>query len=98
MVEREGSMSEVSRAFADVDWWVYENWTVVVGGKARVHHGECSFCDHGRGIHSYDSGRNSRWHGPYPSMDAAMTKAISLGRIDTRLCTYCERKYVILKR
>ena len=80
------------------EWWVYENWTVVAGGKAIVHHGDCPYCNHGRGIHSNVSNRNDQWHGCYPSMDAAMTKAISLGRTDTRLCTYCKRKYVTFKR
>ena len=66
------------------EWWVYETWMVVAGGKAIVHHGDCPFCNHGRGIHSNVSNRNDQWHGCYPSVDAAMTKAISLGRTDTR--------------
>ena len=75
-----------------MEFWVYENWTVVAGGKARVHRGECRYCNHGAGqrIYPNPSGRNGRWHGPFATEHDAMNFANSLGRQDVRWGKCCE--------
>ena len=73
-----------------VYWWVYENWAVRPQ-RARVHYGICSYCNHGEGIHGGASGRNSRWHGPFPDSVEAMDFARGLGRADTHICDRCLR-------
>jgi hypothetical protein len=72
-----------------MSWWVYENWTVVRGGKARVHSGRCGFCRDGKGIHKDTSGRNGKWHGPFESREIAFRYAKTLNRARTDFCNYC---------
>jgi hypothetical protein len=64
----------------------YENWT---RNKAVVHTGPCGSCNEGRGIHSTDSGRNGKWHGPFLARETVMTFARTLLRPDTRFCGKC---------
>ena len=74
------------------DWWVYENWRAVPGGEAIVHNGNCSWCNHGRGIHwkrRKASDENGRWHGPYHTENDALAQAKRLRRRETRFCKYC---------
>ncbi len=61
------------------DYWVYENWRAD-GHKARVHLGDCPFCNHGRGIHPLASDDNGRWHGPFATLGQARQAASGLGR------------------
>ncbi|MCJ7423885.1 hypothetical protein MUP01_06405 [Candidatus Bathyarchaeota archaeon] len=72
-----------------MSWWVYENWTVVRGGKAIVHNGRCSFCRDGKGIHKEDSGKNGKWHGSFESRETAFEYAKALNRARTDFCNYC---------
>lgn len=66
--------------------YVYENWT---RKKAVTHHGACGSCNEGRGIHAIDSGKSSKWHGPYPDRETAMAFARTLRQPDTRACARC---------
>jgi len=69
-----------------MSWFVYENWT---HKRARVHTAGCSYCNHGRGMHVSDSGRNGRWSRPFADRDLAIAYARSLRQPDTRLCAAC---------
>jgi len=69
-----------------MSFFVYENWT---HKRARVHRGECAFCNQGRGAQAGDSGRNGRWHGPIADRGVAVALASSLHRADTKLCAVC---------
>jgi len=71
------------------EWWIYENWTAVPGGKAIVHHARCSWCNQGRGIHPDASDRYGRWLGPYYTKGVALDEARQLGRRETRVCMRC---------
>ena len=70
-------------------FWVYENWTVVAGGKARIHREDCDNCNYGRGKNPNSSDRNGKWHGPFTSENIAMNFANSLSRKDVRRCKVC---------
>ena len=74
-----------------MEFWVYENWTVVAGGKARVHRGDCYNCNHGQGKNPNSSDRNGKWHGPITTENDAMNYANNLGRRDVRWGECCKR-------
>jgi hypothetical protein len=66
------------------EFWAFEDWMV---SRARVHRGDCVFCDHGRGIHGGGTGQNSAWHGPYSSRGEA---GASCSRVrNPRSCHWC---------
>lgn len=69
-----------------MDYYVYENWTAE--HKAKIHLGECRWCNHGRGIHPRASERNGQWHGPFNSLDDAREAAIQTGR-PASPCGHC---------
>lgn len=57
---------------------VYENWR---RSKAKVHFAGCGFCNHGKGIHTTPiSGNNDRWHGPFKSVQEAISVAKDTGQ------------------
>lgn len=66
--------------------YVYENWT---RSRAVVHLGSCCTCHEGRGVHAFDSGRHSKWHGPFADRDSAIAFAQSLGKRHTGFCSRC---------
>lgn len=75
------------------EYWVYENWT---HARVRVHHGECGYCNHGRGTQASDAGNNGAWHGPYSDASAAWTEARAAtlrrrrsSQWDVRACGTC---------
>jgi len=70
-------------------WWIYENWTAELGGKAIVHSERRSFCNYGKGIHPHASDCNGRWLGPFPSRESAFAKANQLGRARVDYCSRC---------
>lgn len=70
-------------------YYVYENWT---HDRARVHAGNCGFCNEGVGMHAEDSGANGRWLGPFPDCAAAVAAAHALHRADTGTCNNCNPK------
>lgn len=67
-------------------YYVYENWT---HKRARVHRGDCSYCNQGRGTQPADSGKNGQWHGAFATFDVAQAVAASLKRDDTASCQSC---------
>lgn len=70
----------------NTDYWVYENW---VRSKAIVHRGECSFCNHGNGLHGSRTTKSNTWHGPFESASAAMHDAKRRKRDRTEGCQTC---------
>lgn len=69
------------------EYFVYENWTLKRG---RVHRAQCAQCNHGKGKHETDSGRNGKWHGPYRDRALAFKKAESLRHPDMKACGFCK--------
>lgn len=67
-------------------FWVYENWTAEQ--KAVVHRGTCGNCNDGKGCHPNKLGnKNGKWHGPFPSEEAARLTAKGTGRpVRTHRC------------
>jgi hypothetical protein len=54
-------------------FYVYENWTNTF---TKVHRGDCTFCNNGRGFQGRGSSTPSgRWHGPYTSAASALGDA-----------------------
>lgn len=69
------------------DWWIYENWMV---NKAKVHRGNCSHCNHGKGQNKpKEEGEHGKWHGSYLTRDEAWESAKRLGQKNTGYCTFC---------
>lgn len=68
------------------NYWVYENWT---HKRARIHRGDCGYCNEGRGTQASHSGRNDKWHGPFPDRTIAFARAARLGQKDTQGCAAC---------
>jgi hypothetical protein len=65
---------------------LYENWTL---RRGRIHRAECSHCNHGRGTHENDSGRNGKWHGPF-DRNAAFKAAAAITHADIQPCKVCD--------
>jgi len=70
-------------------YYVYHNWTVERGGKARVHRGSCSFCNNGQGIHNTILRRNCEWFGPFKTKQDALTQARKTGAARVSRCRTC---------
>ncbi len=73
-------------------YYVYENWTAE--NKARIHVGECKFCNYGRGNHPESTQKNGRWLGPYGSYSEAQAFAEETGRTVSN-CKSCDPQKVI---
>lgn len=63
----------------------YEN---KVWNKAKIHVADCSFCNHGEGIHPGSSTENGHWSEPFSSIDEACESARRTGR-KVSLCKRC---------
>lgn len=93
------SFNQSSRATTPEDvgsaFFVYENWTNTF---AKVHRAECSFCNHGAGVHQSERRTQSgEWHGPYASAGEALGSAKELAaRHNNRsvwtvdICRFCD--------
>ena len=69
-----------------MSYYVYENWT---HDRARVHRGDCSHCNDGRGSHGGGSDKNGKWHPPLEDRAEAFRLAASLRRADAKACGHC---------
>jgi F-type H+-transporting ATPase subunit beta len=68
------------------EYWVYENW---VHKRARLHRGECSYCNHGRGHQGSKSKQNGEWLGPFADRRTAFGLMERLRREDKGPCPTC---------
>ncbi len=67
-------------------YWVYDNR---VHRYAKVHRAECTFCDHGRGLHRKGSTPVAgEWLGPFTTTAEALRVAASTGR-EVGTCSVC---------
>jgi hypothetical protein len=72
-----------------VTYWVDANR---VHRFAKVHRGDCTFCNEGRGIHARgDAAVASRWLGPFNSVLEAEREARQTGW-DVQFCSFCTPK------
>ena len=79
---------------AHVTFYVYENWTNTF---AKVHRGDCPYCNDGRGFQGRGSKTPSgQWLGPFSHSDEAMSAAqTAAGTHSNRevweggVCGYC---------
>lgn len=72
-----------------MNYWIYENWTVVKGRRTTIHTGNCSYCNEGLGTDKIkDSDRNGKWHGPFDNYQDAKSRAKEL-RFTVRDCSKC---------
>lgn len=67
-------------------YYVYENW---IHKRARVHLGDCSYCNHGRGHQGTKSREHGEWHGPFDERSVAFGFMHKLRREDSRGCPTC---------
>ena len=69
-------------------YFVYENW-VAEGHKAKIHFGDCPYCNFGKGMHQTDNETNGRWLGPFTSFQEAIHAATATGgRVSP--CKHCD--------
>ena len=69
------------------EFWVYENDPA---NRARVHWGDCGFCNHGGGIDGRGNPKNGRWHGPFATIKEACDKMRGLKKKDSGGCGICK--------
>ena len=67
------------------EFWVYEDDPT---NRARVHRGDCRFCNHGKGVRT-ERDLNNRWHGPFSTCGDAFAAMRRLGKRDTGGCGAC---------
>ena len=70
-----------------MDFWVYEHFS---NKRARIHAGDCRYCNHGKGVGGDQSNDDDKWHGPFSTFAEADTHAASLKQKDTRACGVCK--------
>ena len=70
-------------------YYIYENW-VAHGHTARVHSGDCHFCNNGQGIHKNAGDNNGRWLGSFDTFEIALSNAKKLCT-NSRPCKFCFR-------
>lgn len=70
-------------------YYVYHNWRVVKGGKAKIHRGSCGSCNNGQGVHNSDSTKNCKWLGPFKTKQDALTQARKTGAARVSRCRIC---------
>jgi F-type H+-transporting ATPase subunit beta len=70
-------------------YWVYEN---TIAKRARIHIGECRYCNHGAGVTDDDGASDDNWHGPFETFGEADTAAKGTGQKDARPCGVCKAK------
>ena len=68
-------------------YFVYENW-VAEGRKAKIHFGDCSYCNFGKGMHETDNETNGRWLGPFTNFQEAFNTATETGGRVSQ-CKHC---------
>jgi hypothetical protein len=66
-------------------YYVYHNWTK---HKARIHLGDCSWCNFGEGIHLGAGTENCEWLGPFRTFQEALGVADRTGEPVTP-CKHC---------
>ncbi len=69
-------------------YFIYENW-VAEGHKARIHSGDCPYCNFGKGIHHIDNMTNGRWLGPFENFEEVFRVATETGGHVSR-CKHCK--------
>ena len=69
-----------------MEYWDYENWT---RQRARIHQGNCRYCNYGRGWQPKDSGRNGKWHGPFETRQLAFNHMKAMAYRDMSDCAVC---------
>lgn len=74
-----------------MELYVYENWTAK--NSAKIHHGVCSFCNHGKGFRGTVSNKHGKWHGPFKTYKEAERLALSLGRAEVSNCLICAYEF-----
>jgi hypothetical protein len=65
--------------------YVYQNWQ---RSRGRIHKAGCSYCNHGKGMHAEDSGRNGKWHG-FSDRSSAFAAAKKMNVRDMKGCAVC---------
>jgi len=68
-------------------FWIYEHFSKK---RARIHDGECRYCNHGEGVGGNKDNDDDKWHGPYDTFAEAEAAAKALGHKDTRPCGTCK--------
>jgi hypothetical protein len=63
-------------------FWTYENY---VHKYARVHRGDCSHCNDGRGSHNAVGSHAGRWIGPF----ADFSHASGASEYECSPCSFC---------
>ncbi len=66
-------------------YYVYQNWR---RSRGRIHRAECSYCNHGKGFQSTDSGQNGKWHA-FDNRDRAFAAAKALRLEDMKPSASC---------
>jgi hypothetical protein len=67
-------------------WYVYEDDPT---SHARIHVGDCSRCNHGKGIRETRL-PNNRWSKAFTTLDAAIEHALSTRAKDVAGCRVCQ--------
>ncbi len=70
-----------------MDFWVYEHFS---NKRARIHAGDCRYCNHGQGVGGDQTNDDDKWHGPFATFAEAEKTAKSLKQKDTRACGVCK--------
>nr|WP_300377247.1 F0F1 ATP synthase subunit beta [Henriciella sp.] len=70
-----------------MDFWVYEHFSKK---RARIHTGDCRYCNHGQGVGGDQTNDDDKWHGPFDTFAKAEKAANALNHKDTRACGVCK--------
>ena len=65
------------------EFYTYENRT---RRRGAIHFADCSYCNNGKGKQAGDSGKNGKWHGPFPRDEAFRLAATKPGIEPCKIC------------
>jgi hypothetical protein len=83
---RWSSTTPLGGADVAAEFWVYDNR---VHKFAKIHRGDCTFCDEGRGLHRRGAKAVAGgWLGPFKDFPSAERAADATGR-SVQICAVC---------
>ncbi len=81
-------MTDTNRLL-DNEYWVAHDFIVQAGGKATIHTGDCSWCNHGTGLSRSTTHKDGVWLGPFDAYEEAHAAATATGS-EVHLCGHCQ--------
>jgi len=85
----EEAISAKSNSGNNMTYYVYDDLPT---NSAKLHVSSCSYCNNGKGFQPNVTGMNTKWHGPFNTLQEAEEIAVGTGRKYIDKCKVCNPK------